>query len=108
MKELGSDVQAETFFGYLLDLIKTSQTNEKDRMILYGLLRSHWYQCKKKNVGQECLCSALVQRIDMIEHSIDEEQLSRNDSFDVIKIQNQINQLEDDLLKLEEEETRKN
>jgi hypothetical protein len=77
MKEIGSDVQTEIYFGYLLDLIKESQTNEGSRILLYGLLRVHWYSCKKKKGGQECHCGTLVQRIDKIEQSIEEEYLSR-------------------------------
>lgn len=60
MKELGSDVAAEDYFGYLLDLIKESQNNEGCKILLYGLLRVHWYSCKKKKTGGDCYCNTLI------------------------------------------------
>jgi hypothetical protein len=56
VKEMGSDVNAEIYFGYLIELIKDSNKNEKSRMLLFGYLRSHWYECKKGKIG-ECICA---------------------------------------------------
>lgn len=79
LKELGDDIMAETYFGYLLDLIKTSKKSESDRIILFGQMRVHWYACKRKGGDQECLCNTLIQRIDRVEKAIDDEYLSKND-----------------------------
>lgn len=49
LKELGSEVQVETYFAYMLDLIKRSKDDEKSKIELYGIMRVHWYNCKKKN-----------------------------------------------------------
>ncbi|CDW81959.1 pas domain s-box family protein [Stylonychia lemnae] len=104
LKELGSDIAAEAYFGYLLDLIKTSQKNQNDKLILYGLLRIHWYSCNSVRENEQCLCNTLIQRIDRVERAIDEEFQSRNDQFDLMKIQKQIGQIEDEILKQEEQE----
>ena len=66
LKDLGSDEVAETYFGYLIDLIKSFERNEEDKLTLYGIIRTHWYNCKnKKNgaTGEKCLCGILIQRI---------------------------------------------
>ena len=90
MHDLGSDVQVETFITYLIDMIKKAQNNDDSKLLLYGLVRAHWYQCK----NDECLCKVLIQRIDRIEAAIEDEIASRNSVFEVTKIQEQIEKLE--------------
>eukprot|EP00347_Sterkiella_histriomuscorum_P009838 403339681 len=104
-KEMGSDVVAESYFGYLLDLIQSSEKNEDDRIKLYGILRNHWYACKfRKSANEKCLCNTLIQRINQIERYIDYDFQSRNDQFDIIKIQKKIGSIEERIIKEEEEE----
>ena len=102
LKDLGSDEVAETYFGYLIDLIKSYERNEEDKLTLYGIIRTHWYNCKnKKNgaTGEKCLCGILIQRINKIERIIDYDIQSRNDQFDIIKIQKHIGSIEEQIQK---------
>lgn len=55
-----NEVEAEHYFGYLLDLVKDSKRDAQSEIALYGLIRTHWYTCKKRKRGDECLCVILV------------------------------------------------
>lgn len=82
---MGSEINAETYFGYLIELIKNSTKSEKSMLLLFGYLRSHWYDCKKGRIG-ECSCSTLIQRIDILKEIIEEEEMITTESMEATKL----------------------
>lgn len=99
--------QLEMYFGYIMELIKRSKSDETAQVLLYGVVRTHWYQCRKRRLGEECLCETLVKRIDQVHQAIEDIQHQSKDAFDfLLAEQAEISALEDLMAQQEEEEMR--
>lgn len=70
-----TEEEAELYFGYLLDMIKAQKKEVEARVVLFGIVRAHWYQCKKRKGGEECLCMILVQKVGSIHTAVEDREL---------------------------------
>lgn len=81
----GDIEEAELYFGYLLDLVKLSKNNLEHKVELYGQIKLHWYSCKKRKLGEDCVCQILIQRLHLIHEGIEERQnLQTNSAADFL------------------------
>lgn len=66
------ETQLEMYFGYIMELIRLSKNDENAQVLLYGIVRTHWYQCRKRRLGEDCLCDTLVKHIDEVHSAIED------------------------------------